>query len=162
MSTRAAAAREAAFLASSLVENKREMSSPAKSPKGATLAALKGVKSRFPRKGQAKMDGAGVAEQEKTNMMFDEASEDGGSKTLLTLGGTGGAIGGDAQANERMVRNISGKVSNKRKRAAAPSKNNKNPTLSAEPVKGGWGILPHNMGKVGGATANDPLPNNEI
>lgn len=166
MSTRAAAAREAAFLESSLKQDEKERSGSiavVKSSKAVghenSVARGSSRKHQPPARGRASVTG------DMANKTYDGIleEEDGSAKraVLLNMDGTeSSTTAKEVGVDEGLIETASGTGPNKKKRKAAPPKNKKDSVLAAEPVKGGWDELPHNMGKIGGETASDETPNN--
>jgi endonuclease III len=133
MPTRAAAAREAAFLASSTDPTKQQLSSPPTTPH---LAKSKlGKASNF-----AKKPAARRGQKLKTINVEN-----------VTLEDAPGAVSadGDADIVDAALRTP---AANYRKRKRATTTKKTNGKVNREPVRGDWDELPHNMGRVGGDT----------
>jgi endonuclease III len=165
MSTRAAAAREAAFLESSLKQGKKEPSGSIVVPKNSKLVGRKMPVARgASRKRQPPAQGTGsVTGYMATNVDNGILREEDGSAEEAALPKMDGMESSTAVevfgTDEVLIETAPGAGPNK-KRKAAPSKNRKYSVLAAEPVSGGWDELPHNMGKIGDGTASNEIPNN--
>ncbi len=147
MSTRDAAAREAAFLESSFSQDKKEMSGSIAVPKrskrvGRENSVVRGSsRQRQPLVKKMTSVKENIANKVVDSTLEEETESSGAVKKV--------------SAAEVLIETAPGTGPNKKKRKAAPLKKKRGPTLAAEPVKGGWDELPHNMGNVGGDTAND-------
>ena len=158
MSTRAAAAREAAFLESSPKEDKKELSGSIVVPKSSKIAGRRKTVARgSSHKRQPPTQGTGsVTGDMASNAGEGVLEEEDGSAKQITLQNLDGTETGTAVKEvgiNGLIETAPEIGPNKKKRKAAPSKTKKDSVQAAEPVKGGWGELPHNMGKIGGGTA---------
>jgi endonuclease III len=162
MSTRAAAAREAAFLESSLQQHEKELSSSIAAQKSSKpIGREKSVPRGSSRKRQPPARGRGNVTGDMASNVDDGnlEEEDGSSKqtALLSLD----AAANEVSVNEGSIETASGTGPNKEKRKVASSKNKKDSILAVQPVNGGWDELPHNMGKIGGGIASGDAPDND-
>jgi len=158
MSTRAAAAREAASLESGLKQDKKVLSGSIVVPESSKHVGRKKSVARGPlRKRQVTARGTSSVTGDIAGKVVDGILDEDESAEQANMDGTESSIA--MKDDEGLIGKASVTGPNKKKRKAAPSKNKKDSALAAEPVKGGWDELPHNMGKVGGEAASNEAPN---
>lgn len=149
MSTRAAAAREAAFLESSLIQGKLEQAGSIAAPKSSkTVVRGKSIVHSSSRRRQPPA-------RSKASIKADMASKEDDGSLEEEVGTESTTVLDKVDIDEGLTETVPGGGANKKKRKPALAKDKKGSILAAEPVKGGWDELPHNIGKVGGGTTSN-------
>jgi endonuclease III len=149
MPTRAAAAREVAFLESGLKQVKNEQTNSVTTSKsvklvgrGKSASHVSSRKLQPTTRAEASV-GGGVVGGEIDSSLEEKT----GTESINAVE--------TVNPNNVIIETLPVAGPNKRKRKAAPAKTKKRSIPAVEPVKGGWDELPHNMGKVGGGRASD-------
>jgi endonuclease III len=159
MSTRAAAAREAAFLESGLKQDKKVLSgSIVVLESSKHVGRKKSVARGSLRKRRPPVRGTGLVTGDIASKVDGSILEEDGRAEQAALPNMDRTESSIAMKDDESLIEKAFWTGPTKKRKAAPSKNKKDSALAAEPVKGGWGELPHNMGKVGGGTAGNETP----